>query len=56
MVSAGPGKEDEEGKLKEMSVKAGDKVLYFKYAGDKMFDTEGKEYIVLYQNDILGKL
>lgn len=31
VVRTGPGKEDE-----EMKLKAGDKVVYFKYAGDKM--------------------
>jgi chaperonin GroES len=37
-----------------MSIKADDKVMYFKYAGDKMYDTEGKEYVVLHENDILA--
>ena len=31
IVAAGPGKKDE-----EMKLAVGDKVVYFKYAGDKM--------------------
>ena len=30
------------------------RVLYFKYAGDKMADGSGKEYVVLHENDILA--
>lgn len=110
VVAAGPGKKDE-----DMKVAVGDKVVYFKYAGDKMTvrgcpdprsapptgavlvlasramggrcrarlrsrppvphlrrtsphtrrdaarslarqDDKGTEYVVLHQNDILGKL
>jgi len=38
-----------------VQVKEGDKVLYFKYAGDKMETTKGVEYVVLRENDILCK-
>ena len=98
IVAAGPGKKDE-----EMKLAVGDKVVYFKYAGDKMTvraprtgrsgmpavrtlhawcgcaccsarcmvhlrilaeltppcacqDDKGTEFVVLHQNDILGKL
>ena len=99
IVAAGPGKKDE-----EMKLAVGDKVVYFKFAGDKMTvraalarrssiprcahigcsvrmrvsvrlscgsaaqvaasltcrarfqDDKGTEFVVLHQNDILGKL
>ncbi len=51
VVAAGPGKKDE-----EMKLSVGDKVVYFKYAGDKMVDDKGVEYVVLHQNDVLGRL
>ena len=51
VVAVGPGKKDE-----PMKLAAGDKVVYFKYAGDKMPTPDGTEYVVLHQNDILGKL
>ena len=28
--------------------------MYFKYAGDKMYDGDGKEYVVLHENDVLA--
>mmetsp|Transcript_10102 Transcript_10102/g.24897 ORF Transcript_10102/g.24897 Transcript_10102/m.24897 type:complete len:236 (-) Transcript_10102:386-1093(-) len=54
VLAVGPGKKGEDGVVKPMSIKADDKVMYFKYAGDKMYDTEGKEYVVLHENDILA--
>ncbi len=51
VVAVGPGKKDE-----EMKLAVGDKVVYFKYAGDKMMDDKGTEYVVLHQSDVLGKL
>ena len=51
VVSCGPGKTDE-----PMKLVAGDKVVYFKYAGDKMVDDKGAEFVVLHQSDVLGKL
>ena len=36
-------------------VKAGDKILYFKYAGEKMETTTGEQYVVLREPDILCK-
>ena len=36
-----------------MQVKAGDKVLYSKYAGSDV-EIEGQKYIVIKQNDVLA--
>jgi hypothetical protein len=38
-----------------VQVKAGDQVLYFKYAGDNMETPSGEKYIVLHESDILCK-
>mmetsp|Transcript_33066 Transcript_33066/g.81321 ORF Transcript_33066/g.81321 Transcript_33066/m.81321 type:complete len:240 (-) Transcript_33066:128-847(-) len=62
VLSTGPGKKDEENKdkdskeVKPVGVTVGQKVLFFKYAGDKMFDSDGKEFVVLYENDILATM
>ncbi|KAF8065437.1 hypothetical protein HT031_003038 [Scenedesmus sp. PABB004] len=47
VVRAGPGKydADAEGGRKAMIVKPGDKVLYFKYAGDNMETPDGAKFI-----------
>ena len=48
IVAAGPGKKDE-----PMEVKAGDTVLYGKYAGTEV-TFEGKKYLIVKQSDILA--
>lgn len=57
VVRTGPGKydKDAEGKRKPMKVKEGDKVLYFKYAGDAMETPSGEKFMVLREDDILCK-
>jgi len=56
VVAAGPGKKGEDGELVPMNIKKGDKVMFFKYAGDKMYDDNGVEYIVVRENDILATM
>lgn len=38
-----------------VQVKAGDTVLYFKYAGEAMETPQGQQYIVVHEQDILCK-
>ena len=45
-----------DGEVKPLTLKAGDKVIYFKYAGDQMSDEEGNAFVVLHENDCLAKL
>lgn len=52
VVAVGPGR-TEDGKLVPMQVKAGDKIIYSKYAGTEV--KLGKdEYIIVKQSDILA--
>lgn len=44
-----------EGNRKAMKIKAGDKVLYFKYAGENMETPRGDKYVMLREDDILCK-
>jgi chaperonin GroES len=53
IVAVGPGKVTEEGKLVNMSVKVGDKVLYGKYSGTEI-TIEGSEYLIMRESDIYG--
>ncbi len=48
VVAVGPGTEEV-----KMEVKAGDTVLYGKYAGTEI-QIEGEDYIIMRQNDILA--
>lgn len=50
VIAVGPGTKEN-----KVTVKAGEKVVYFKYAGDKMKGGDGQLYVVLRQNDIFGK-
>ena len=52
VVAVGPGILPD-GKEIKMSVKAGDKVIYTKYAGTEV-KMDGEEYILVKQSDILA--
>jgi chaperonin GroES len=53
IVAAGPGKRDDAGKAVPMSVKAGDFVLFNKYAGTEV-KIDGVEHLVMREDDILA--
>lgn len=53
VVSVGPGKRDDSGKLIEPNVKAGDRVLFGKYSGTEV-KIDGEEHLILREEDILG--
>lgn len=53
VVSVGPGKRDETGKLVPVDVKAGDRIIFSKYGGNEI-KVEGEEYIIMREEDILG--
>ena len=53
VVAVGTGKIQEDGKVRPMAVKAGDKVLFGKYSGteDKV---EGEELLVMREEDLMA--
>lgn len=53
VVAAGPGKTADDGKKIAMAVKAGDKVLFNKYAGTEI-KLDGVDHLVMREDDILG--
>jgi chaperonin GroES len=53
VLAVGPGAFDNDGKRVPIDVKAGDKVLYAKYAGTE-FKVEGDELLIVSQKDILA--
>ena len=53
IISAGPGKKGDDGKLVPLDVKAGDKVLFSKYAGTEI-KVEGEELLIMREDDIMG--
>lgn len=55
VVATGKGRITEEGKTLPLDVKAGDKVLFGKYAGTEL-KLNGQEYLMMREEDILGIL
>ena len=53
VVAVGPGKTADDGKAIAMTVKAGDKVLFNKYAGTEI-KLDGVEHLVMREDDILA--
>ncbi len=53
IVAAGPGKRNEDGKIQPLDIKAGDKVLFSKYAGTEI-KVEGDELLIMREDDIMG--
>jgi chaperonin GroES len=53
VVSVGPGKTDDTGKLVPMGVKVGDKILFGKYSGQE-FRMDGNDYLHMREDDIIG--
>ena len=53
VVAVGKGRVTEDGKLVPMEVKAGDKVLFSKYAGTEV-KIDGVEHLIMREEDILG--
>ena len=53
IVAAGPGKTADDGKVIPMAVKAGDEVLFSKYAGTEI-KLDGVDHLVMREDDILA--
>jgi chaperonin GroES len=53
VISTGKGKVLDDGKIKEMSVKKGDMVLFTSYAGTEI-KIDGKEYLIMDESDIMA--
>ena len=55
VVAVGNGKILDSGEVRKLDVKAGDKVLFGKYAGNEV-KIDGEELLVLREEDIMGVL
>jgi chaperonin GroES len=53
VIAAGNGKVLEDGKVRPLDVKAGDTVLFSKYAGTEI-KVEGEDLLIMREEDILG--
>ena len=55
VVAVGNGKIQEDGSLRKLEVKAGDKVLFSKYSGNDI-KIDGEEHLILREDDVLAVL
>lgn len=55
VIAVGPGALLDSGKIRPMDVKAGDKIIYGKYAGTEV-KVGAEEYIILRQEDVLATI
>jgi chaperonin GroES len=53
IVATGKGRVLDDGKLRKMQVKKGDKVLFTSYAGTEV-KIDGKEYLIMDESDIMA--
>ena len=52
VIAVGPGRK-EDGKVLPLDVKAGDRILFGKYAGSEI-KLDGEEHLILREEDVLG--
>ncbi|HYX03351.1 MAG TPA: co-chaperone GroES [Reyranella sp.] len=55
VVAVGRGKRLEDGRLQQLGVKIGDKVLYGKWSGTEV-KLDGEDHVILKEEDIFGVL
>jgi chaperonin GroES len=55
VIAVGNGKVLDDGKVRALEVKAGDKVLFGKYSGTEI-KIEGEEHVILREDEVLGVL
>jgi chaperonin GroES len=55
VVAVGHGKVQEDGSLRKLEIKAGDKVLFTKYSGSEI-KIDGVEHLILREDDVLAVL
>jgi chaperonin GroES len=53
VIAAGPGKVNDQGNRLPLNVKAGDRILFGRYAGSEI-KVEGEEYLMMREDDILA--
>jgi chaperonin GroES len=53
VISVGPGRRDEAGKIIPIDLKVGDRVLFGKWSGTEV-KIDGVEYLIMKESDIMG--
>jgi len=56
IVAVGRGKVGDNGQVQPLELKVGDRVLYGKYTGNEIKTKDGKEYLIMREEDVLAVL
>ncbi|MGE0269099.1 MAG: co-chaperone GroES [Candidatus Omnitrophota bacterium] len=54
VVAVGKGKVGDDGKVKALELKKGDRVLYGKYSGTEITTNEGEELLIMREDDVFA--
>ena len=55
VISTGKGKINEEGKVRPLDVKDGDRILFGKYSGTEI-KIDGEDFVIMREEEVLGVL
>jgi chaperonin GroES len=55
VVAVGKGRIDDEGKLRPLDVRKGDRILFGKYSGTEV-QLDGEEHLIIREDDVLAVL
>lgn len=55
VISAGPGRVADNGVVRPLGVKAGDRVLFGKYSGTEI-KLDGEEFLIMREEEVLGRV
>ena len=53
VIAVGPGARDEAGKLVELDVKVGDRILFGKWSGTEI-KLNGEDFLIMKESDVMG--
>jgi chaperonin GroES len=53
VISVGKGKVNEEGKVRPLDVKEGDRILFGKYSGTEI-KLDGEDFVIMREEEVLG--
>ena len=56
VIAVGPGKALDDGQVRALQVKGGDKVVFASYAGSQTLKDGDEEFIIMSESEILGVL
>ena len=56
VIAVGPGKALDDGQVRTLQVKVGDKVVFASYAGSQTLKDGDEEFIIMSESEILGVL